>query len=261
MLASGGFVRECDGSYRFNPARKLRLPYRIALKFGRVLPHTEVVMNTNYFKTFVTFSVVAGVLCAQAPAKQAVLMALGANSKQMTQYQWKQKITVVRKGTPLEPRIEELRFDAAGQMHRITLMQPEEKKMGRLKARKAAEIKEDVQEVMQLAGRYANPQHLSQAIQKSEIWQGQGTLRVNARAVILPIDEVTITVNSSNYLITRIDCKTQHEGSPVAIAIDYLQLPNGPSMMSRMTVQIPANDVVVNVEGFDFMRLGGPAGF
>src|SRR5262249_35050018 len=145
-----------------------------------------------------------------------------------------------------------------GHPQRIILSKPEEKRMGPIRARKVAEVKESVQEVMQLAGRYANPQQLSQAIQRGEIWEGRGALRVQARSLILPIDDVTIYVNGSSYLPTRIDVKTQHDGSPVAIAIDYQQLPNGPSMMARMTVQIPGDDILVNVESYDFVRLASP---
>jgi hypothetical protein len=96
-------------------------------------------------------------------------MAMGSNGKQMTSYQWKQKTTVIRKGNPLEPMIDELRFDATGQIQRITLVKPEEKRMGPLRARKAAE--------------------------------------------------------------------------------------------GRMTVQIPKDAVIVNVESFDFVRLAGPVSF
>jgi hypothetical protein len=164
-------------------------------------------------------------------------------------------VTVIRKGIPAGAILEEIRFDASGQPQRTVLSKPEEKPMGPLRARKVAEVKESVQEVMQLAGRYANPQMLSQAIQKGEIWEGQGSLRVQSRGLILPMDEMTMLVNGATFLASRIDVKTQHEGSPVAIAIDYQQLPNGPSMVARMTVQIPGEDVVVNVESFDFVRL------
>ena len=211
--------------------------------------------------TVLTVPLLASALVAQASKSQALLMALGANSKQMKTYQWKQRTTVFRKGNPLEPKIEELRFDASGQIQRITLSQPAGKKMGPLRARKAAEVKESVQEVMQLAAQYAHPQQLSRAIQKAEIWEGPGALRLQARSVILPIDEMTIQVDGATYLATKIDCKTQHEGNPVAIAIDYQQLPNGPSMVTRMTVQIPNEHIVVHVESYDFVRLAGPINF
>lgn len=216
--------------------------------------HTGIVMNRKS-KTILMFPLLASTLLAQNPAKQAILMAMGANGKQVTAYQWKQKITVIRKGTPLEPVIEEIRFDATGQPHRMTLAQPKEEKMGPLRAKKKAEIKETIQEVMQLARVYASPQKLKEAIQKGEVWDGPGALRVQTRALIHPMDEVTLSVNKSTYLATRLDCKTQHEGDPIAISIDYEQLPNGPSIMARMTVQLPTDSIVVNVTSFDFQRL------
>lgn len=215
-------------------------------------------MLNKKFSAVLIAPLMAGVLIGQASTKQALLMAMGANGKQVAAFQWKQKTTVVRKGKPLDPMIEEIRFDSSGQPQRVTLVKPEEKRMGPLRARKAADTKESIQEVMQLARRYANPQQLSQAIQKGEVWEGQGRLKVQARAVVLPMDEMTMAVNGSTYLATRIDFKTQYEGSPVTIAIDYEQFPNGPSMMTRMTVQIPKEDITVHVESFDFVRLAGP---
>jgi hypothetical protein len=229
--------------------------YRMTLQSARPSRQTGTVMTKKHFASILSVTLVAGGLYANSPKTQALLMALGANAKQMTPYQWKQKVTVIRKGIPAGAILEEIRFDASGQPQRTVLSKPEEKPMGPLRARKVAEVKESVQEVMQLAGRYANPQMLSQAIQKGEIWEGQGSLRVQSRGLILPMDEMTMLVNGATFLASRIDVKTQHEGSPVAIAIDYQQLPNGPSMVARMTVQIPGEDVVVNVESFDFVRL------
>jgi hypothetical protein len=235
------------------------MPPRISIPGS--IRKTEVVMIHKTFATILTIPLLTGVLSAQSLKTQALLMAMGANGKQMTSYQWKQKTTVIRKGNSLEPMIDELRFDATNQIQRITLVKPEEKKMGPLRARKAAEVKDSIQQVMQLARRYASPQLLSDAIRKGEIWEGPHALRVQARSVLLPIDEMTMQVNGSTYLATRIDFKTQYEGSPVAIAIDYQQLPGGPSMMTRMTVQVPKENIIVNVESFDFVCLAGPVSF
>jgi len=213
-------------------------------------------MNSKWFAAVVTVSLAGAGFSIPPSAKQGLLMAMQANAKKMAP-QWKQKITVFRGGMPMQPIIQEVRLDAEGQMHRIVLSQPEEKRMGPLRARKVAEVKEDIQEVMQLAGRYANPRQIGDAIQRGELWEGQGRLRLQARSVVLPNDDVTIIFNSTTYLASRIDVRSQHEGSPVTIAIDYEQLPNGPSMMSRMTVQIPKDSIVINVESFDFARPAG----
>ena len=218
-------------------------------------------MNNKRFRIALMIPLLAGVLFPQAMNKQALLMALQANGKQMTVFQWKQKITVYRKGMALDPIIEEVRFNAVGQPQRTTLVRPQERKMGPLKAKKAEQVKDSIQDVMRLAGRYTHPQQLAQAIQQGEIWEGQGVLRVQARSLIMPLDEMTMTVNPATYLATRIDFKTQYEGEPVSIAADYQQMPGGPSMLTRMTVQIPGESVVVNTESYDFMRLAAPGGF
>src|SRR5262245_31778967 len=230
----------------------------MTLKLAVRFRQTWVVMIKKSLITVMITPLLASALSAQAAKTQAMLMAMRANGKQMAPYQWKQRITVNRNGISSGTIIEEIRFDATGQLQRVTLAKPEEKRMGPLRARKAAEIKDSVQEVMQLAGQYASPQQLSQAIQKGEIWEGRGALRVQARSLILQTDEMTMLVDAATYLASRIDIKTEHEGSPVNIGFDYQKLPNGPSMMTRMTAQIIKEGVVVNVESFDFVRLAVP---
>jgi len=214
-------------------------------------------MTTKHISMFLAAASLGCGLFAQTPKAQALLMALSANGKQMTTYQWKQRATILRKGQQAGFRTEEVRFDQTGQPHHVTIAQSEQKKMGPLRAHKAAEVRDDIQEVMHLAARYANPQQLAQVIQRGEIWEGRGTLRVHSQSVILPGDDLTMSVNGATYLATRVDVKSHHDGRPVTIAIDYQQLPNGPNMPARMTVQIPEDNVVVNVETFDFIRLAG----
>jgi hypothetical protein len=90
-------------------------------------------MMTKQITTILPIPLMAVALPAQTSKKQALLMAMGANGKQMVFYQWKQKITVVRKETPATAILEEIRFDATGQLQRVTLAKPEEKKMGPLR--------------------------------------------------------------------------------------------------------------------------------
>src|SRR5687768_14825932 len=99
------------------------------LKLAAAFRQTEVVMINKTFTTILMIPHLAAALLAQVPKTQALLMAMGANGKQMMSYQWKQKITVIRKGNPLEPTLEELRFDATGQLHRMSIAKPEEKRM------------------------------------------------------------------------------------------------------------------------------------
>ncbi|MGC4051417.1 MAG: hypothetical protein QM757_18825 [Paludibaculum sp.] len=208
-------------------------------------------------RTAIAISMLAGLLFAESQKTQALLMALNTNSKQMVSYRWKQKTSILRKGNPAGFKLDEVQVDPSGQVRRYTLAQPEAQKMGPLRARKAAEIKDDIQEVMQLAARYTNPQQLGLAIRKGEIWEGQGSMRIQARSLILPLDEMNMVVNSATFLPARVEFKSQYEGRPVMITADYQALANGPSMLTHMTVQIPGDDVVVHVESFDFVRAAG----
>jgi hypothetical protein len=217
--------------------------------------HSGDVMIHKTAATLLTIPLLAAAFPSQPSKSQALLMALRANSQKMADYQWKQRITVFRKGIPSGVILEELRFDLSGQVLRTVLSKPEERRMGPLRARKAAEVKEDIQEVMQLAGRYGDPQAAAQAIQKGEIWEGPDALRVQARSVILPGDEMTMVVNPATFVVSHADVRTQHEGGPVTISIDYRPLPGGPGMMTQMSVQIPAGNIAVNVEAYDFVRL------
>ena len=57
-------------------------------------------MNTHNLKILLTIPLLSGTLCAQAsPNAQALLMAMQANGKQVVTYQWKQKSTILRKGS------------------------------------------------------------------------------------------------------------------------------------------------------------------
>jgi hypothetical protein len=212
-------------------------------------------MNTKNLMAALVIPVLASSLAAQQPKAQALLMALGTNSKQLPAYQWKQKSTVVRKGSPVGFTIEEVRIDSGGKPQRLVIAKSEEKRLGPIAARKAESIKDSVQSAMRLVAGYANPQELADAIRKGELWEGPTGMRARARGVILPTDEVTIDLNAATYLISTVEVKTTHDGDPVLAFIRYQPLPNGPNMLMRMSVQVPGEDVVVQVESYDFVRL------
>src|SRR3954452_640292 len=147
-------------------------------------------------------------LRAQMPAtSNTLLLAMAANAKRLMQYEWKQRITVIRKGNPAQPVIDQVRFGADGQMQRTTISAPEQKEMRGLRGKIAAGVKEDVKEIMELAGRYNKPQQMAAAVKKAQISQtpGTGITRLEANDLIESTDSVTILVNSTTHLATHID--------------------------------------------------------
>jgi hypothetical protein len=92
----------------------------------------------NHSRQSITSLLACGVLIstaslvAQTPVtSNAILLAMATNTKQLLQYEWKQRITVVRKGNPTQPVIDQIRFGADGQMQRTTISAPEQKEISR----------------------------------------------------------------------------------------------------------------------------------
>lgn len=185
-----------------------------------------------------------------------LLLPMAANAKKMMHYEWKQRITVVRKGQPSEPIISQVRFDSTGQMQRTTVSAPEQKQMRGLRGRVAAGVKEDVKQIMELAGSYNKPQQMMEAIKKAQISQGSGgdAIRVQSNSLIKPNDSMTMLVNAATHLAKHIDISTDYEGDPMTIAQEYDRLPGGPNVMKSMKVSVPRKNLVVNVDSYDFVQ-------
>ncbi len=195
-------------------------------------------------------------LAAQMANSQAILLAMGMNVKKIMQYEWKQRVTVTRKGNPSEPIISQVRFDSNGQMQRTTISAPP-KEMGGIRGRIAAGVKENVKDIMELAGRYNKPQQMVQAIKKAQVSSTSGgETQLQASNLLEPTDSMTMMVNSATHLAKHVDIRTDYQGSPMSISQEYAPIPDGPNMMKSMRVSVPQKGIDVNVESYDFTRLG-----
>jgi hypothetical protein len=187
-------------------------------------------------------------------AARGLLLAMAANAKRVVQYDWKQRITVIRKGRPSEPVIDQVHFDSSGKMQRSTISAPEQK--GGIRGRIAAGVKEDVKGIMELVGQYNKPQQMVEAVQKAQTSPSStpGTLRLQASGLIQPTDAMTMLVDSTTHLARHVDIKTDYQGGPLTVAQDYGPIPNGPNMMKTMRVSAPSKDLVITVDSYDFMQ-------
>jgi hypothetical protein len=196
----------------------------------------------------------ATVLAQAAGGSGTMLLAMAANTKQVVHYQWKQRISVTRKGKPTQPVIDQVSFDPGGTMRRTTISAPEP--MGGIRGKIAAGVRQKVKDAMELVGRYNKPQQMVASIQKAQIGQdgAANTVRVESKEVILPGDTMTILVNATTHLAKHIQIKTTFDGGPMTVEQDYSSVPGGPNMMKNMNVSIPKDDLIIDVESYDFTQ-------
>ncbi len=196
-------------------------------------------------------------LIAEPPAtSRELLLAMGMNAKRMTQYEWKQRVTVIHRGKPSDPMVDQIRFDSSGQMQRTVISAPEQKEMGGIRGRVAANVKQNVKDIMQLAAQYNKPQQMMEAIKKAQITPAAGgsELQLLSSGLINPGDSMTMLVDSTTHLAKHVDIRTNYDGAPMTIAQEYGPIPQGPNVMNSMRVSVPQKDLAVNVDSYDFTR-------
>ena len=202
-------------------------------------------------------AVPVAMLVAEPATSRALLVSMAMNAKRMTQYEWKQRVTVIHRGKSAEPMIDQVRFDSSGQMQRTVISAPEQKQMGGIRGRVAANVKENVKGIMQLAGQYNKPQQMMEAVKKAQITPGGGSeLQVLSSGLIKPDDSMTMLVDATTHLAKHVDIRTNYEGAPMTIAQDYGPVPDGPNVMKSMKVSVPQKEIAVSVDSYDFTREG-----
>jgi hypothetical protein len=191
---------------------------------------------------------------AQAPStpNRTILLAMAANAKQITNYEWKQRITVTRRGHPAPPVIDQVRFNG-GQLQRTAISAPPPQQGG-IRGKIAAGVKEDVTAIMEIAGSYNKPQQLADAVKKAQVSSQSGATRLQANGLLKPSDSMTMLLDPATHLARHIDINTDYEGSPMTIAQDYSTISNGPNMMTQMKVSVPKKELNISVDSYDFAR-------
>lgn len=178
---------------------------------------------------------------------------MAANVKQMMQYEWKQRVTVTRKGKPTQPVIDQIRFDSSGQMQRTMLSAPPPE-TGGIRGRIAQGVREDVKGMMELAASYNKPAQMVDFVKKAQVSDSAAGTRLQANGLLKPGDAMTMLINPVTHLASHVDIKTDYDGGQMSIVQDYGTLPGGPNVMQTMKVAAPQKDLAVDVQSYDFAR-------
>ncbi|MGH9701909.1 MAG: hypothetical protein ACRD4K_00930 [Candidatus Acidiferrales bacterium] len=215
----------------------------------------------------------AGTLRAQGPGAgmQGMQAALGAqmkkNKAELRKYSWKQRVELQFKGEDKSTKLDQLHYDASGELVRAPLSAPppaQEKRRrigGRIKAKKVEELKDYIQRLMLRVQRYTDFSGGDPAalMDKAMIGKGQGAnegmIVVHISNFVITGDSVDISIDPATQKMRKIVIATMLDDDPINVNADFQDLPNGPTYMANATVDSPKKELGIRMQNFDYVLL------
>lgn len=205
---------------------------------------------------------------AQQPMS-ALMAGMAANSEQLRQYTYKQRIETHYKGELKGARIDEIHYSVNGERVSITLDEQREQSesrrrgpgsrlIGKVIEKKQEEMKEYGQNLMALAGRYlaGDPAQLRAALAQAEVTPDASSkqVRITLRNYMKSGDRMTMSFDSASNRPTTTEISTTLEGDPVSVVVTFDQLREGPSYPGKTVAKSSARNLEMRVFTYDYRR-------
>ncbi len=213
----------------------------------------------------------------QAPPvdmKEKFAQAQKENQAALQRFTWKSRTELMLKGESKKVKVEQVRYGADGQQQKITIEesspQPQEQGGGgrrgaRVKQKVIENKKEEFGELMQnlvvVATSYTHipPDKMQAFLKNAQISLGkapyEGTLQITGTGALTPEDSLTFWIDKQSLTFRRIEINTVLDKKPVHMVAEYTQMTNGPSFMSRATLDYPEKEIHVTVDNYDHQQI------
>lgn len=211
---------------------------------------------------------------AQDPQMQQKVAALkesaAANKQAMGQYTWVQQETVALKGQVKKQEVFQVRIGPDGKPQKTPLdagAQPQSEKergiKGKIKEHKLGELEDYAKSLGALAQQYAQPEpgRVQEAAQAGNVLTGPaaapGMTQLVIQNYIKTGDKVTFVFDQQQKAIRSIQVNSylQDPGDKATIAIEFAQVPNGPTHASLITVNGVSKQLTVTLKNSDYRKL------
>jgi hypothetical protein len=216
-----------------------------------------------------TALVAAGILqtaTAQAPNQAlaaSIVAARQKNATLMKQYSWNCRIELIENGQVSDTRIDLVNFGPDGNPQ-YTLLNDQGSPLpqGFLRRRLAEKERErtenHIKEVRTLLNQYTLPASVSVgtflATATIQAPDANGLLQITGGSVVKPGDTLSIWASAPGGQISRVKAMTFYDGDEVNLTASYKTLASGLSYMAYATVTIPAKNLTVQVQNFDYIN-------
>jgi hypothetical protein len=186
-----------------------------------------------------------------------------ANAAMLRQYTWQSRTELIEKGEVKDIRLEQIHYGPDGTLQR-ELLNNEGASMPRGFLRKsiAADKKKKVEEYMTglrgLLDQYTLPttgkilDFMTQATVTGP--DASGWMKMAGSNVVVPGDSLTIWIDPSTRHTRKVQVNTMYQGDAVELTATFNTIPSGPTYPAFGEVDIPAKQLSVQVQNFNYVR-------
>ena len=200
-----------------------------------------------------------------APGEMAVRVteARQANAALMRQYSWTSRTEVMLQGQVKDIRIDAVNYGLGGQLQRNTVNdQSAPLPFGFLRRRIAEAERQQVETYLMglrdLLEQYTLPtagkvqDFLNKATASGP--DASGLFEMSGPNVVLPGDTFSLWLNPRTRHAQRVQVSTTFQGDPVNLTATFNTLPSGLNYVAYAEVTVPAKQISVQVQNFDYLR-------
>jgi hypothetical protein len=203
---------------------------------------------------------------AQAPNQAlaaSIVAARQKNAALMKQYSWNCRIEILENGQVLDTRIDLVNFGPDGNPQ-YTLLNNQGSSLPhgfvrrRLEERERERTEKYIKEVRALLNEYTLPASASVgtflATATIQAPDANGLLQITGGSVVKPGDTLSLWVAAPGGQISRLKAMTFYEGDEVNLTASFKTLASGLSYVAYATVTIPARNLTIQVQDFDYLN-------
>lgn len=217
------------------------------------------------------FGVALASMIVQAASAQTLdktqLAVKAAESRQAAQqavkaYSWKMRTEVQVEEEVRVVRLESVRYDIDGKQQRTLIneraLEPKRKPglRGKLQDKKAEKQRDWSQELGELLQSYVvvTKGQLVDFFDTASFKPEATTVRIEGQNFLHPGDKMTYIVDKAKQTPVALEVQTVHQGDPVRLVIEFRATADSLTYPARSTVTLPARQVLVKIENFEYTR-------
>jgi hypothetical protein len=192
-----------------------------------------------------------------------IVEARKANAALMRQYTWESRTELIDKGEIRDIRLERVTYGPDGSLQRVLLNnQGASLPHGFLRRSIAEDKKKQMEEYLTglrgLLDQYTLPTagKILDFMNRATLVgpDASGLIMMTGSSVVLPGDSLTIWTDAATRQMRKVQVKTYFQDDGVELTATFKTLPGGPTHVAFADVIVPAKQLTVQVQNFDYVR-------